>query len=120
VRGALENLFAFLLGYAAEHSKLFALLEQFLVIVQPVENFLFGLVPDGAGVVENQVGLLDRLHLLIAFVQQRADDFFGVMHVHLAAEGFQVKGLLRGGGHIASISDARVGPTLLSVESNGT
>jgi hypothetical protein len=27
-------------------------------------------------------------------VHERADDFFGVVHVHLAAEGFQVKGLV--------------------------
>jgi hypothetical protein len=44
--------------------------------------------------------LLDRVYLLIAFVDQRADDFFRVMDVHLAAEGFQVEGFVWGGGHI--------------------
>ena len=100
VRGAIENLFAFLLRYATEDSELLALLEEFLVIVEAVENLLLRFIADGAGVVENQVGLLDRVYLLIAFVDQRADDFFRVMDVHLAAEGFQVEGFVRGGGHI--------------------
>ncbi len=68
MRGAFENLFAFLLRDAAEDSELFALLEEFLVIVEAVENFLLRFVADGAGVVENQVGLLDRVDLSIAFV----------------------------------------------------
>ena len=68
----------------------------FLVIGEPVENLLLSLVPDGAGIVENQVGLLDRLHLPIAFLYQRADDLFGIVHIHLTAEGFEVEGLLRG------------------------
>ena len=37
----------------------------------------------------------DRVHLSIAFLQQRADDFLGVVSVHLAAEGFEVKRFLR-------------------------
>ena len=91
MRGALENLFAFLLRDAAEHAELFALGQQFLVVGQAMENFLLRLVADGAGVVENQVGLLDRFYLLVSFVDERADDFFGVMDVHLAAEGFEVE-----------------------------
>jgi len=100
MRRALENLFAFLLGHAAQHSKLLALGQQFFVVRQPMEHFLLRLIPDGAGVVQNQVGLLDRLHLAIAFMHQGADDFFRVMHVHLAAEGFEVEGLVWGSGHI--------------------
>ncbi len=92
---ALENLFALLLRDAAQHAKRLALLFILLVIGEPVENFLLGLVADGAGVVENQVGLLDRLHLAIAFLHQRADDLFGVVCIHLAAEGFEVESLLR-------------------------
>ncbi len=87
-RGALENLFAFLLRHAAEDSKLLALFQELLVIIQPVEYFLLGLIPDGARVVQNQVSLLDRFDLAVAFMHQRANDLFGVMDIHLAAEGF--------------------------------
>src|SRR5215472_6040741 len=94
MRGAFENLFAFLLRNAAEHSKLFPLFLQLLEIRQPMKDFLFGFVTDGAGVVQNQISLLDSLHLSIAFLHERADDLFRVMHIHLAAEGFQIKGFL--------------------------
>ncbi len=63
MRGALENLFAFLLCDAAEHAELFALGQEFFVVGQAMENFLLRFVADGAGVVENQVGLLDRFYL---------------------------------------------------------
>jgi hypothetical protein len=33
---------------------------------------------------------------------QRANDFFGVMDIHLAAEGLEVKRLLRARGHPGS------------------
>src|ERR1700677_2902321 len=59
-----------------------------------MEDFLFGFVADGAGVVEDEVGLLDGFYLTISLVDERADDFFGVMDVHLAAEGFEVESLV--------------------------
>ena len=76
--------------------------EELLVIVEAIENFLLRFVPDGAGVVENQVGLLDGLYLLVSFVDERANDLFGVVDVHLAAEGFEVESLLGVCGHIQS------------------
>ena len=94
MRRALENLFAFLLGHAAQHAKLLALFQQLLVIGEPIEDLLLRLVADGASVVQNQVSLLDRLHLPVALMHQRANDLFRVMHVHLAAEGFEVEGLV--------------------------
>ena len=99
MRRALKNLFAFLLRHASQHAKLLALGQQLLVVRQPMEDLLLRLVANGAGVVQNQVGLLDRLYLFVSLVHQRANDLFGVMHVHLAAEGFEVKGLVRIGGH---------------------
>jgi hypothetical protein len=33
-------------------------------------------------------------------VHQRANDFFGVMHVHLATKGFEVERLVWSGGHM--------------------
>ncbi len=66
-----------------------------LVIGEAIENFLLGLVADRAGVVENQIGLFDRLDLPIAFLHERPHDLFGVVDVHLAAESFEVERLLR-------------------------
>ena len=54
IRSALENLFAFLLGHAAEHAKRLALLLKFLVIGEPVKNFLLRLVADRARVVQTR------------------------------------------------------------------
>jgi hypothetical protein len=48
---------------------------QLLVIVQPVEDFLFRLVADGAGVVQDQVGGSLGIYLGIALMTQSADDF---------------------------------------------
>jgi hypothetical protein len=76
------------------------LFQKLLVIVQPVEDFLLSFVADGTGVVENQVGLLDGFYLLVSLVDERADDFFGVMDIHLAAEGFEVESFVGSNGHI--------------------
>src|SRR5580704_6403759 len=65
-----------------------------------MEHFLLRLIPDRARVVKNQVSLFNGLHLPVAFMHQGANDFFRVMHVHLAAEGFEVEGLVWGSGHI--------------------
>lgn len=95
--------FAFLLGHAAQHSKLLALFLQLLVVVQPVEDLLLGFITDGAGVVEDQAGFLYSLDLAVAFRDERAYDFFRVVRVHLAAKGFQVEGLGRLTRHSVSI-----------------
>jgi len=100
---ALENLFPFLLGHAAEDSELLALGLQLLVIGEAMKHLLLGLVADRAGVVEDQVGLLDGLDLAIALLDERADDFLGVVDIHLASEGFEVKGLLRVPRHITQV-----------------
>ena len=54
---ALENLLAFLLGHAAQHGKLLALLLQLLDVIQTVEDFLLGLIANRAGVIEDEVGI---------------------------------------------------------------
>ena len=89
----LEDLVAFLLRDAADHGELLAFALHPLVLVQAMEDLLLGLVADGAGVVEDQAGVGFVRHLGVAFLHQRADDFFRVVRVHLAAEGFDVKGL---------------------------
>ncbi len=64
----------------------------FFIVVKAVEDLLLGLVADGTGVVENQPGLGFGVHLSVALALKRADDFFRVMGVHLAAEGLKVEG----------------------------
>jgi hypothetical protein len=100
VGGLLEDALAFLLGYAAEDGELFAFALETLVLVEAVEDLLLGLVADGAGVVEDQAGVGLVLDAGVALLLERADDFFGVMGVHLAAEGFDIEGL----AHICSIA----------------
>ena len=90
MRSAVENLFAFLLGHAAEHAEHFALAGA-LELLQPVEDLLLGLIADAAGVVEDQRGFLGRFHLRIALLHQRADDLLRIVGIHLAAEGFDVE-----------------------------
>src|SRR5262252_620717 len=93
MRRFLEDLFALLLGHAAQDGKLLTLRLQFLVVVETMENLLLRLVTNGAGVVEDEVSLFYRIHLAISLAHERTDDFLRVMHVHLAAEGLDVKGL---------------------------
>ena len=93
MRSFLENLLAFLLRHAAQHRERLALAVFFLELLQPVEHLLLGFIADAAGVVEDQLGFFGRLHLLVALMQQRADDLFRVVRVHLAPEGLDVEGL---------------------------
>ena len=62
---------------------------------QARENFVRRLFANAAGVVEDQAGVFGRIHLAVAAAQQHAGDFFGVVIVHLAAEGLDVKGRSR-------------------------
>src|SRR6516165_6603092 len=103
MRGALENLFAFLLGHAAEHPKLLSLFLKLLVVGEAVEDFLLGFVANGAGVVEDEVGFIDGRNLAVALGDERPNDFFGVMDVHLAAKSFEVKSLVGAHTHGDSI-----------------
>jgi hypothetical protein len=65
---------------------------QFLVVVEAVEDLLLGFVADGAGVVEDQAGIFFRLHLPVTLMLQCANHLFGVMGIHLAAEGLKIEG----------------------------
>ena len=94
VRRFFKNLLAFLLGHAAEHAEALALLLEFLVIRQAMKNFLFSLVADGAGVVEHQPSFFDGWNLAVSLRNQCADDLFGVVGIHLAAESLEVESLL--------------------------
>ena len=93
VGGFFEDALAFLLGDAAEDGELFAFALESLVLVEAMEDLLLGFVADGTGVVEDQAGVGFVLDAGIALVLEGADDFFGVMGVHLAAKGLDIEGL---------------------------
>ena len=95
MRRAVEDLLAFLLRHAAEHAEDLALPGLALEVLQAVEDLLLGLVADAAGVVEHESGFFGRFHLRVALRQQRADDLFGVVGIHLAAKCFDVEGFPR-------------------------
>ena len=59
-----------------------------------MKDLLLGFVADGAGVVKNQAGIFLALNLAIALVLQCANDLLRVMGIHLAAEGFYIKGFV--------------------------
>ncbi len=91
----LKNALAFLLRHTPQHAKTLALLVQLFVIVQPVKNLLLRFIANGTGIVENQTGVFFRLHLRVPLGPEGADDLFRIVHVHLAAERFEVKRLRR-------------------------
>ena len=67
---------------------------ELFIIVEPVEDLLFGFVPDGAGVVKDQAGVSLGFNLAVPLLLQCANDLFRVMGIHLAAEGLKVEGFL--------------------------
>src|SRR5439155_965726 len=101
VRCALENFLALLLGDTSQDGEFLSLRLKLFVIGEAMKDLLFGLIADGAGVVEDEAGVFDGRNLAIALGNERADDFLGVMDIHLAAEGFEVEGFLGLGGHIS-------------------
>src|SRR4029077_8556570 len=80
VRGALENLLALLLRYAAQHSETLTLLVKFFVVGQAMKDLLLGFVANGTGVVKNQTSLFDRGHLAISLSQKGADNLLRIVH----------------------------------------
>src|SRR5439155_25644410 len=104
MRWAFETFLPLLLGDTSQDGEFFSLRLKFFVIRKTVKDLLFGLIADGAGVVEDEAGVFDGRNLAIALGNERADDFLGVMDVHLAAESFEVEGFvglffLEIGGH---------------------
>src|SRR5271165_509264 len=89
----LEDLFAFLLGHATQHSEHFALPVFLLELLQAVEHLLFGFIANAASVVKDEIGGLRLFDLRITLGHQRPDHLLGIVHVHLATEGLNVEGL---------------------------
>ena len=92
MRGALENLLAFLLCHTPQNTETLALFLQFLVVRQAVEDFLLGFIANGTGVVENQPGFFDRENLAVSLGQKCANYLLRIVHIHLAAKDFQIEG----------------------------
>jgi len=74
-----------------------------------MEDFLLRLVADGARVVKDQCCFLNGLDLAISLMHQCADDLLRIMHIHLAAKGFQIKRLFLLCAHSSSISQQNSG-----------
>ncbi len=85
------------------------MLLKLFVVVKPVKDFLFRFVANGAGVVKDQMRLFHGLDLAVSLMHQRADDFLGVMHIHLAAESLQVKRFFLLSAHGSSITQQNSG-----------
>jgi hypothetical protein len=81
------------LGHAADYSEDFTLARVAFEVLQPIENLLFGFIPNAARVVENVVRRFHGLHLRITLMQERTHDLLGVVCIHLATEGLDVEGL---------------------------
>src|ERR1700732_1955273 len=93
MRSSLEDSLPFLLGNASDYGEYLALPGGALELIEAVEYLLLGFVTNAAGVVQNKRGGFGRLDLAVAAVNESSDDLLGVVRVHLAAEGFDVKRL---------------------------
>ena len=98
-RRPLENLFALLLRQAAEHADHLAGIDAPIVLgiklAQAREDLLRGFLPNAAGIVKNQDGIVRRSHLPVSAPQENAGYFLRIVIVHLAAEGLDVKSAAR-------------------------
>jgi hypothetical protein len=64
----------------------------------PGAELLLGLLPDAAGVEDDQVRVFGRVGGDVTFAGHQADHPLGVVFVHLAPEGVDVEPLRRKGG----------------------
>ncbi len=89
---ALQQAFPFLLGQAAgesEHQPRIVFLER-PHFAEQGKYFLFGFLPHGTGVDENQVGFFPVLGPLVPGMKQEKFHAVGIGHIHLAAEGIDI------------------------------
>jgi len=89
----LKNPFTFLLRHTAENTEDLSLPCRFFELLKTMKNFLLRLITDAASVVEDEFGILRLRNLCVALLQKRSYNLFGVVGVHLAAEGLNVKRL---------------------------
>ena len=70
-------------------------------------DLLLGVLADGAGVEEEDVGVGGGVGEVVALPAERADDELAVEHVHLAADGFDVDLLRAWSGYRYETGPAR-------------
>jgi hypothetical protein len=92
VGGALENPLAFLLRHATQDSEHLAVAEVTLKVPEPRKDLLFRPIADTASVIQHQVSRFRSFDSGIAPSDERADHFFRIVRVHLAAERLDIKG----------------------------
>ena len=61
-------------------------------ITQPPDDALFRVLPNRAGIQQNDIGTLRRRRGFVALRFQQAQDEFGVRDIHLTAVGFNIDG----------------------------
>ena len=90
---AREQLVLDALGHAAQHAddEVAAAAAQGLERLEAVDDFLLGVVADGARIQENSVGALELRPRLVAGHAHNGGDDFTIGHVHLAAVSFDVQ-----------------------------
>ena len=81
------------LGHAAEdaHDHARALFALEVELLDAAPDALLGVVPHGAGVGEDHVGVRHFLGAFIPFFSEDGEDHLGVGHVHLAAVSLDVQ-----------------------------
>src|SRR6185437_6718749 len=89
---ALENVFTFLLSQAAENADDFIFRDS-TPFAEARKDFLRRFFADAASVVQHKVRFRRIRRGRVSTIKQHARHFFGIMHVHLAAEGFDEKAL---------------------------
>jgi hypothetical protein len=108
MRCALKDALTFLLRDASDYGEHFSLASGALELVQTMEHLLLSFVANAAGVVYNQRGGFRGLDLRVTAVNKGSDDLLGIVRIHLAAEGLDVKRLL--GHYVLIIGQDKASP----------
>ena len=98
----LQELRAESLRHASRHPDDRLRLHVALELTEAPDHPLLGVVADGAGVQQDDVGALGPLHRVVAGCGELSEHQLGIAHVHLAAVRFDVDG--RSGHGIAHCS----------------
>ena len=84
---------------AAQNADDFFFAGIFPVSAEARKYFLRGFFANAAGVIEDQPGRVDRFDLPVSAAEEHPGNFLGIVDIHLAAEGLDVKGIVcRGPG----------------------
>jgi hypothetical protein len=87
---AIEQLATQPLRHATRYAEYRIVLHPALDLAKPTDHPLFGVLPDCAGVDQNDIGAVGLVDRLIAGISQLAEHELGVTDVHLTAVSFDV------------------------------